>query len=209
MTGARRHRILVLEAGPHVVCEHVQSLPGIGLFPPPPSASDPGVPRAEVWGLPWRSNVPGGFPGLAYCLGGRSIFWGGWAPELLEAEMPPDAWPERVVRELRDGSPIPGEGPYFGQAADQIGVSQPNHFACGPLHEALRQQLLEGIQTGAVSDAVPLAEIPLHLDPLHAADDPDLLRLEAPLAVQGGPRRSGIQPRRQVQCNAAADEGGP
>ena len=188
------HRILVLDAGPHVLCDHVQSLPGLGLFPPPPSTTDPGVPRAEVWGLPWRSNVPSGFPGLAYCLGGRSIFWGGWAPELLEAETPPVEWPERVLRELRDGSPIPGEAPYFRQAAEQIGVSQSNHFVVGPLHEALRQQVFEGIQAGALRGAVPLADIPPHLDPPPCEVDQDLLKLEAPLAVQGGPPRSGFLP---------------
>src|SRR3972149_2557159 len=56
------HRILVLEAGPVVLPEHLQNLPMLGDI--------------TVWGLPWRTKVPGGFPGLAYCLGGRSIFFG-------------------------------------------------------------------------------------------------------------------------------------
>src|SRR5215210_6613416 len=51
------HRILVLDAGPHVLSEHVQNLPALGLSSPPPVESDPGKARAEVWGLPWRSNV--------------------------------------------------------------------------------------------------------------------------------------------------------
>src|SRR5215468_11248082 len=50
----RNHRILILEAGPYVLPEHVQNLPTLGLFAPPPTTVDPGVPRAEVWGLPWR-----------------------------------------------------------------------------------------------------------------------------------------------------------
>src|SRR4051794_28625161 len=49
------HRILVLEAGPFVLGEHAQNLPSIGLGAPGPTTVDPGVPRAEVWGLPWRT----------------------------------------------------------------------------------------------------------------------------------------------------------
>ena len=147
--------------------------------------------RAEVWGLPWRSNVPIGFPGLAYCLGGRSMFWGGWSAELIEAETPPDVWPERVLRDLRIHSPVPGDEPYFRQAAEQMGVTQTNDFMFGAMHEALRQQIFDGIQAGAVPDAVPLADIPLHVDPVPDVVDKDLLKLEAPLAVQGRPPRSG------------------
>ena len=69
----RNHRVLVLEAGPLVLPEHVQNLPTLGLVAPGPTTTDPGVPRNEVWGLPWRSSVPGGLPGLAYCVGGRSL----------------------------------------------------------------------------------------------------------------------------------------
>jgi choline dehydrogenase-like flavoprotein len=187
----RNHRILVLDAGPYVLSEHVQNLPGLGLLPPPPSTTDPGVARAEVWGLPWRSNVPIGFPGLAYCLGGRSMFWGGWSAELVEAETPPDAWPDRVLRELRLHSPVPGDEPYFRQAAEQMGVTQTNDFMFGAMHEALRQQIFDGIQAGAVPGAVPLADLPLHVDPIPEVVDKDLLKLEAPLAVQGGSPRSG------------------
>jgi hypothetical protein len=64
----RNHRILVLDAGPQVLTEHVQNIPALGLAAPGPITADPGVPRAEVWGLPWRSDVPIGFPGLAFDL---------------------------------------------------------------------------------------------------------------------------------------------
>src|SRR5690349_8254159 len=76
---SRAHRILLLEAGPFALAEHVQNLPTLGLAAPGPTTVDPGVARAEVWGLPWRTDVPKGFPGLAYCLGGRSVFFGGWS----------------------------------------------------------------------------------------------------------------------------------
>ena len=91
------HRILVLEAGPLVLTEHVQNYPVLGLDVPGPITVDPGVPRAEMWGLPWRSDIQFGFPGLAYCIGGRSVFFGGWSPQLLDTqtatEMPTPPWP--------------------------------------------------------------------------------------------------------------------
>src|SRR5262245_10280787 len=96
---AHRHRILVLEAGRLALPEHVQNLPMLGLNAPGPVTSDPGVSRAEVWGLPWRTNVARGFPGLAYCLGGRSIFFGGWSPRFLASEMPA-SWPAAIVADL-------------------------------------------------------------------------------------------------------------
>jgi len=190
------HRILVLDAGPQVLTEHAQNLPALGLFPPPPIITDPGVPRAEVWGLPWRTSVAIGFPGLAYCLGGRSLFWGGWSPELLPAETSSNGWPQRVLDELRGQSPLPNASPgYYRQAAEQIGVTETNDFIFREMHAALRRQIFDGIQAGAVPDAVPLAELALHLDPVPTDVSPkDMLKLEAPLAVQGNPPRSGFFP---------------
>ena len=75
------HRILVLEGGPFLLPEHVQNLPMLGLNPPAPSTTDP-APQAEVWGLRWQSDVQKGFPGLAYCIGGRSLYFGGWSPAI-------------------------------------------------------------------------------------------------------------------------------
>jgi hypothetical protein len=36
---SRNHRILVLDAGPHVVSDHVHNGPALGLRPPPPSTT--------------------------------------------------------------------------------------------------------------------------------------------------------------------------
>lgn len=184
---AHQHRILVLEAGRLALPEHVQNLPVLGLNPPPATVNDPGVPRAEVWGLPWRTNVGGGFPGLAYCIGGRSIFFGGWSPRLLESELPAAFWPAAMVAEL---TAVDG---YFDVAADQIGTNTTNDFIFGPMHDALRDQLKQGIDAGVVSDAIPLAQLPLHLDGVPAGQE-DLFKLEAPLAVQAQPVRAGFFP---------------
>jgi hypothetical protein len=183
------HRVLVLEAGPLSLPEHVQNLPVIGLSVPGATTTDPG-PRAEVWGLPWRSDVA--FPGLAYTLGGRSVFFGGWAPELLVSET--TAWPAAVLADLRDPRPD-GSAGYFRQDSEQIGVTETNDFVFGRLHEALRRRLFDGIMAGRVVEAVPLnsPDLPLHLDGIPASQA-TIAKLEAPLAVQGRAVRSGFFP---------------
>src|SRR6266849_1357861 len=78
-------RVLLLEAGSFLVSEHVQNLSRIGLNAAGPITSDPGIPRERVWGLPGRSNV--GFPGLAYCVGGRSQELANRASDLFESKL--------------------------------------------------------------------------------------------------------------------------
>ena len=174
----RSHRILVLEGGPMLLSTHVQNLPLIGINVPTPSsitdlrnAGQANNPRNEVWGLGWHS--PTKFPGLAYCIGGRSLFWGGWSPRLLDAEM--SGWPSGVVTDLKNK--------YFDQSAEQIGVTQTNDFINGPMHFAMRQQVFEGIQNNNIPGAVPFNELELHLNDISAAET-DINKLEAPLAVE-------------------------
>jgi choline dehydrogenase-like flavoprotein len=203
---ARAHRILVLEGGPFLLPEHVQNAPMIGLSPADATsvadlkALPPGQQRnweKEVWGLPWHSNVK--FPGLAYCVGGRSLYWGGWSPEPLDSEMTNGAssWPATVVADLRSR--------YYAEANDQIGSLETNDFIYGPLHTALRARLFAGI--ARVSDAIPLARLPDHPAVRYSNPPPgddelvnwlglsgrsgltrndllSMLKLEAPLAVQ-------------------------
>jgi choline dehydrogenase-like flavoprotein len=184
------HRTLVLEGGPFVLPEHVQNLPAFRLGSLAPTsiadlrqAGQFGVdkPQAEVWGLPWHSSTK--FSGLAYCVGGRSVYWGGWSPQLLNTETPLDAWPADVVNDLNND--------YFSQASAQIGVDVTNDFMFGDLHKALRQILFEGINANKVSDAVPLAQLPLHLQGIEPAEA-NINKLEAPLAVQGRAPRAGF-----------------
>ena len=164
------YRILVLEAGRYSLPEHFQNLPLNGQ-------------PSEMWGLPWRSNVPGGFPGLAYTVGGRSLFFGGWSPRLLDDEIA--SWPANAVADLQQR--------YFDEAAKQIGADASNDFMHGDMHVALRQLLADGINGGHVRHAIPLAELPLHLS--NPPENPlDLLKLEAPLAVQGTSPLPGFFP---------------
>jgi choline dehydrogenase-like flavoprotein len=184
---SRSHRTLVLEAGRLALPEHVQNVPALGLGPPPPVTTDPGYTRNEVWGVPWQTSVSIGFPGLAYCLGGRSIFFGGWSPRFLDSETPATLWPASMITALT------ATNGYFDQAADQIGTSATNDFIFGPMHEALRAELKNGIDSGAVTDAIPLADLPILLTGVKKKDE-NLFKLEAPLAVQSASLRSGFFP---------------
>src|SRR6266511_590683 len=129
----RSERILVLEAGPFLLAEHVQNLPSLGL-------------GREVWGVVWNSNV--GFPdGLAFCVGGRSIFWGGWSPRLLDSETPASAWPKAVLDDLNAKKLPSRDNGYFRQSGQQIGVTATNDFIFGELHQAMREQLFAALST--------------------------------------------------------------
>ncbi len=212
------HRILVLEAGPFLIPEHTQNLPVLGLGVPGPTTiaelraqGQEKQARQEVWGLAWHSPVR--FPGLAYCVGGRSVYWGGWSPQLLNSEMPTGGaekspWPQAVVDDLSNR--------YFAESNEQIGSDVSNYYIFGTLQNALRQLLLDGIGAGKVTDSIPLANLPDHpgvralaqspgtqqlanmlgLDSPGSAQFQDLLnlmKLEAPLAVQVR-SRSGLFP---------------
>ena len=124
----RSRRILVVERGPFVLPEHVQNLPFLG-----------GLPDSV---RPWEKTFSGVNPGLRICLGGRSLEWGGWSPELLTAEL--TAWPASVVTALRNPVAVvdrPTPDPcYFQQSAEQIGAADTNDFVFGLLHTALRQR---------------------------------------------------------------------
>lgn len=88
-------RILILDAGPFLLAEHGENLPSLGLFAPGNRPCGPGSnpqPNNEVWGIGWRSFEP--FVGTAYCVGGKSVFWGGWCPRLLETDLA--FWPKEV-----------------------------------------------------------------------------------------------------------------
>lgn len=166
------HRILVLEAGRLSLPEHFQNLP---------LQAEP----QEVWGVPWLHNVPGGFRGLAYTMGGRSLYFGGWSPRLLDEEMPLSVWPNSTVTDLTSR--------HFAEAAQEIGTDSSNDFMFGPLHRALRTRLAAGIDNGDVRHAIPLAQLPLHLTDAGSNPSP-ALKLEAPLAVQGRPPLPGFFP---------------
>jgi len=170
------HRILILDAGSFVLSQHFQNYPPMGFGPAGPVQNDPGMLRNEVWGLPWRSDIA--YTGLAYCLGGRSVFFGGWSPRLLDDEMPASRWPVAVTGDLKAS--------YFDDAARQIGTDTASDFIFGPMHRAMRGQLFNSINADGVSGAIKPTDLPLTMtvpDGVPDAEKPKF-KLEAPLAVQ-------------------------
>jgi len=139
-------RILVLEAGPFTLPEHFQNMPFLG-----------GTPDFRV---PWDSHPALGYAGLLFTIGGRSLAWGGWSPQLLDQEF--KNWPSSVVAELTSPSAA-STSPYFLQSGDQIGVTDSNDFIFGRLHTALRRQLFDGLGSPtAAPHAIKLALLPDH-----------------------------------------------
>ena len=127
------------------------------------------------------------------------MYWGGWSPRLLDEEMA--AWPAATVADL--------DGRYFDESSGQIGVDETNDFIFGELHHVLRQNLFGGMS--GTPDVMPLASLPPSpllkpgADPLDLlgltsagglspADLLNMLKLEAPLAVQARPPHAGFFP---------------
>lgn len=100
----KRPRVLVLDAGSFLVPEHLQNLPRMDLYTPP--AGDPienrGAAHSLVWGFPYRSNEASG--GQAYCVGGKSLYWGGWAARLTPEDL--RHWPDSVRGDLEATYPL-------------------------------------------------------------------------------------------------------
>lgn len=103
-------KVLVLEAGPFLISEHYQNLSNVGLGVGANVDAHPG-PNSEadrttdvVWGMPWRGNQQ--FGRQAFCVGGKSIFWGGWSPRLTDDVLAGPfgngaAWPQSMVDYLK------------------------------------------------------------------------------------------------------------
>ncbi len=127
-------RVLLLDAGSFLVAEHVQNLGRIGFDVPAPVGQDPGVARELVWGLPWRGNVE--FPGLAYCLGGKSLYWGGWCPRLTAADMA--RWPTPTSASLQQ---------HYTDVESETGVVPDTDFIFGELHDALSSAVRDAAAT--------------------------------------------------------------
>jgi choline dehydrogenase-like flavoprotein len=161
-------RVLIVDAGSFLLPTHVQNLPRLGLNSPSnlvvidSNAKDPGTENL-VWGHPWHSSEK--FPGLAYCVGGRSLFWGGWSPRLTPADLGPRppgqaSWPADVAAYLNAN---------YEAVEVEMGVRPTTDYISGDLYERLKTRI------GAVVGAGQSVE-------------------DAPLAVQGKAPESGLFP---------------
>ncbi len=137
------------------------------------NAQDPGT-QNLVWGHPWHSNQA--FPGLAYCVGGRSLFWGGWSPRLTDADLGPRpadqvSWPADAAAYLLAN---------YRAVEEEMGVFPTTDYISGELYDQLRSRFVSIIGAG---NLVRGAGQPVKEDPL-----------AAPLAVQGAPPTPGLFP---------------
>jgi choline dehydrogenase-like flavoprotein len=143
-------KVLVLDAGAFLVGTHVQNLPNAGLNVPGPlfPANDSGIARELVWGMPWRANTD--FIGQAYCIGGKSLYWGGWCPRLLTPDLA--SWPPTVGQYLTQNYPV---------LEQQTGVDVKTDFIEGPLFNIIKQRIAALIQNGALANIDSVEDAPL------------------------------------------------
>lgn len=156
-------RVLVLDAGSLLVTEHVQNLARIGLNAAGPkqgptgpvpvvlNADDPGT-REQVWGIPMRSTVP--ISGLAYCLGGRSLYWGGWSPRLTDADL--KNWPPSIAAYLHNA---PYSSDAYAYTEKETGVFDKTDYISGPLFKALKKKFED--VAGGVATVDSIQDAPL------------------------------------------------
>ncbi|KAM3090423.1 family 16 glycoside hydrolase [Phormidesmis sp. 146-35] len=97
--GRPRPKILVLQEGPFLIPEHFQNLPlglgglyGLPLAPLLPEGqyrilTADGTPEREDGNEFDRRDFGGKFRPHHRCVGGKSLFWGGWAPSLTAADL--------------------------------------------------------------------------------------------------------------------------
>jgi choline dehydrogenase-like flavoprotein/nitrite reductase/ring-hydroxylating ferredoxin subunit len=158
-------RVLVLESGPFLITEHIQNLTR--------RSTDLGSLVAEDLVPPGHTNGVS-FVTHSRCLGGKSLFWGGWAPRLQPEDLQKlDAdgdrlWPQDVGDYLVQTG---WQGGYE-YSEQEMGVYPVQDFINGPLYDALKSRAEEVVNNHQVAA-------------LKAA-------LEPPIAVQGEGPGSGL-----------------
>jgi choline dehydrogenase-like flavoprotein len=158
-------RILVLESGPFLISEHIQNITRRG--------TPLGATVAEDLVGPGQTNEPS-LVKHSRCVGGKSLFWGGWSPRYQPQDMQKlDAagdplWPQEVATYLFQTGYRGG----YEYTEKEIGVYPVQDFINGPLYAALKT-LADGVVS---NNRVPS---------LNAVVDP-------PIAVQADSPGSGL-----------------
>ncbi|MDZ4851032.1 MAG: family 16 glycoside hydrolase [Pirellulaceae bacterium] len=165
-------KVLLLEAGPFLISEHAQNLSRIGLGNPNaqlPESEEGRKIRNFVWGIPWRGNQA--FNGQAFCVGGKSLFWGGWSPQLTDDVLAD--FPSTARDYLKNN---------YEELEVQIGVRELRRQADGSLTAKL--------ETDFIYDSELQKKLKSKVDSVVAK--PLEKSQEAPLAVQGQSPGSGL-----------------
>lgn len=130
--GNEAPRVLVLESGPFLITEHVQNLTRVGNI---------GSLVEEDLVEQGQTNEPS-FVKHHRCIGGKSLFWGGWTPRLVEEDLDKvDAdgdrlWPEDVKEYLFQSDRQDG----YEYIEREIGAYPVQDFIRGPLYDNLKSK---------------------------------------------------------------------
>src|SRR5260221_2446156 len=138
-------RILVLDAGELLLTQHEQNYPNINPNAGPlnvvtSNLNDQG-PQEAVWRSLWRSTQS--FPGIAFGIGLRSLYWGGWPLQLTPDDL--NDWPADVKAHLLPNYPL---------TEQDIGIP-------AALHEPLSAALIGRFTAAAAGTGTTVEPAPL------------------------------------------------
>jgi hypothetical protein len=178
--GKAAPRVVVLESGPFVLSEHVENLTNVGFVRRLVEQPLAGPASQEVAKESAAGREKGGsIVPHARCVGGKSPFWGGWAPRMSQADLEGDGvWPREVIRDLFQAGVAASEAddgyPFIEQ---EIGVSERTDFLQGTMQDVLLARSRASVEK--VGDPTGSGV---------ALEAPE----EAPIAVQAKPPLSGL-----------------
>lgn len=166
MSGTKKPKVLVLDAGHFVLPEHVDNLPRL-------SEGDVAFEQGGIRGFPYLDDR-----NLAqreqyarderhhYCIGGKSIVWGKWAPRLTSEDLA--RWPQAVTDFLNSE-----QG--YKMVELETGVAEDTAFVRGPLQDVLLNRAAEASQQLA-----------------HLRSPKEFPEKQPPVAAQGSSPASGL-----------------
>ena len=137
-------RVLVLESGPYLIGEHIQNLTR--------RSTDLVSLVAEDLVDPGQTNEST-FVKHSRCLGGKSLFWGGWAPRLQQSDMArldgdgDRIWPEEIEEYLFQTGSRGG----YEYTERETGVFPVQDFISGDFYEALKSRAENVVAANQVS----------------------------------------------------------
>jgi choline dehydrogenase-like flavoprotein len=151
-------RVLVLESGPFLISEHVQNLTNVGNLGS--LVQEDLVEPGQVGGTPFEKFVK-----HHRCVGGKSLFWGGWTPRLVDTDVEKvdadgaNLWPDDV-REYLFRKPQPDGSVFDGYEfiEREIGAVPVQDFINGSLYQALEtlaQDVITKKRVGSLKAVLP------------------------------------------------------
>lgn len=151
-----RPRVLVLESGPFLISQHFQNLTRMGAFfqlvnRPVVDDNQSFLTQIDYAGGPLQGMSP-----HHRCVGGKSLFWGGWAPPLSNTDGQDDLshWPEEVRDFL-----LSADG--YEMIARQIGTQETGDYVNGELMDQLRAIAEQVVASGSVDHLTRVVDAPI------------------------------------------------